>query len=161
MNDLSLFPADIAAMSVHQIAALPDGQLHEVHTNLDQAISWLKSARTKVDAALEQRFGDEARAALRDAGHEFGTVHLRRGALRLRFELPKKVTWDQKVLKAIAGRIGASGLNPGDYLETEFSVPESRYVRWPAVLQQQFKEARTVQADTPSFQLSIDSEYQP
>jgi len=56
MTDLTVFPADIAEMSVGQLANLPTQQLHEVDTNLDQAIAWLKSARTKVDAALEQRF---------------------------------------------------------------------------------------------------------
>ncbi len=51
MNDLSIFPADIAEMSVAQLAKLPVHQLYEVDTNLDQAIAWLKSARTKVDLA--------------------------------------------------------------------------------------------------------------
>ena len=41
MNDLSIFPADIAEMSVSQLANLPAQQLVEVDTNLDQAIAWL------------------------------------------------------------------------------------------------------------------------
>ena len=57
MNDLSIFPADIAEMSVSQLANLPAQQLVEVDTNLDQAIAWLKAARTKLDGALDQRFG--------------------------------------------------------------------------------------------------------
>ena len=51
MTDLTLFPADIAEMSIGQLAALPTQQLYEIDTNLDQAIAWLKSARTKVDRA--------------------------------------------------------------------------------------------------------------
>lgn len=39
MNDLSIFPADIAEMSVSQLANLPAQQLVEVDTNLDQAIA--------------------------------------------------------------------------------------------------------------------------
>ena len=53
MNDLSIFPADIAEMSVSQLANLPAQQLVEVDTNLDQAIAWLKAARTKLDSALD------------------------------------------------------------------------------------------------------------
>jgi len=53
MNDLSIFPTDIAEMSVSQLANLPAQQLVEVDTNLDQAIAWLKAARTKLDSALD------------------------------------------------------------------------------------------------------------
>jgi hypothetical protein len=108
MNDLSIFPADIAEMSTAQLASLPTQQLYEVDTNLDQAIAWLKSARTKVDAALDQRFGAQGREALRDTGRDFGTAHLKADGLHVKFELPKKVSWDQKKLKAIAERITSS-----------------------------------------------------
>lgn len=99
MNDLSIFPDDIAEMSTAQLASLPTQQLYEVDTNLDQAIAWLKSARTKVDAALEQRFGAQGRDALRDTGRDFGTAHIKADGLHVKFELPKKVSWDQKKLK--------------------------------------------------------------
>jgi len=116
MNDLSIFPADIAEMSTAQLASLPTQQLYEVDTNLDQAIAWLKSARTKVDAALDQRFGAQGREALRDTGRDFGTAHLKADGLHVKFELPKKVSWDQKKLKAIAERIVVSLIAHGFYL---------------------------------------------
>ena len=55
MNDLTIFPAHLNALSVGQLAGLAHSQLHEVNTNLDQLIDWAKKARLKVDAALEQR----------------------------------------------------------------------------------------------------------
>ncbi len=102
MTDLSIFPADIAEMSIAQLASLPTQQLYEVDTNLDQAIAWLKSARTKVDAALDQRFGAQGREALRGTARDFGTAHFNADGLHVKYELPKKVSWDQKKLKAIA-----------------------------------------------------------
>ena len=57
MSDLTIFPVDIAEMSVSQLAALPPEQKCEVDKNLDAAIDWLKKARTKFDAALEQCYG--------------------------------------------------------------------------------------------------------
>ena len=54
MNDITVFPADIAEMSVSQLAALPPDVKREVDKNLDAAIDWLKKARTKFDAALDQ-----------------------------------------------------------------------------------------------------------
>lgn len=52
MTDLTIFPADIAEMSVSQLAQLPPEQKREIDANLDEAIAWLKKARTKFDAAL-------------------------------------------------------------------------------------------------------------
>ena len=107
MNDITIFPADIAEMSVSQLAALPPVQKREVDKNLDAAIDWLKKARTKFDAALVQCYGEQARAALRESGRDFGTAHISDGPLHIKFELPKKVSWNQKQLGEIAERIVA------------------------------------------------------
>jgi len=144
MSDLTIFPADIAEMSISQLAALPALQKHEIDKNLDAAIDWLKKARTKFDAALDQCYGEQARAALH-------------GPLHMKFELPKKVSWDQKQLAEIAERIVTSGEKVEGYLDIKLSVSESRYTNWPPALQQQFAAARTVDAGKPSFTLSIDS----
>ena len=156
MNDLSIFPADIAEMSIAQLASLPTQQLYEVDTNIDKAITWLKGARTKVDAALEQRFGEQGREALHDSARDFGTAHFNVDGVHVKYELPKKVSWDQRKLKAIAERIVASGETVESYLDVKLAVPESRYTNWPPALQQQFADARTVDAGKPTFELSRD-----
>jgi hypothetical protein len=76
----------------------------------------------------------------------------------VKFDLPKKVSWDQKKLKTIAERIVASGEAVESYLDVKLSVPESRYTNWPPALQQQFADARTVEAGKPSFHISPESE---
>ena len=156
MNDLSIFPADIAEMSIAQLASLPTQQLYEVDANIDKAITWLKGARTKVDAALERRFGEQGREALRDTARDFGTAHFNVDGVHVKYELPKKVSWDQKKLKAIAERIVASGESVESYLDVKLAVPESRFNNWPPALQQQFADARTVDAGKATFELSRD-----
>ena len=158
MSDLTLFPADIAEMSIRQLAALSPAQKAEIDKNLNAAINWLKTARTKFDAALDQCYGEQARTALRDSGRDFGTAHISDGPLHLKFELPKKTTWNQEVAREIATRIAASGDMVEHYFDIKFSVPESRYTNWPPALQQQFAAARTVDSGKPSFTLSLDSE---
>jgi len=158
MSDLTIFPADIAEMSVSQLAALPPAQKAEIDKNLDAAIDWLKKARTKFDAALDAAYGEQARAALRESGRDFGTAHISDGPLHLKFELPKKTTWNQDLAREIATRIAASGDTVEHYFDIKFSVPESRYTNWPPALQQQFAAARTVDSGKPSFTLSLDSE---
>ncbi len=156
MNDLSIFPADIAEMSIAQLAKLPTQQLYDVDNNIDKAITWLKGARTKVDAALEQRFGEQGREALRDTARDFGTAHINVDGVHVKYELPKKVSWDQKKLKAIAERIVESGEAVESYLDVKLAVPESRFTNWPPALQQQFADARTVEAGKATFELSRD-----
>jgi len=158
MNDLTIFPADIAEMSETQLAALPPEQKREVDKNLDEALDWLKKARAKFDAALDKCYGEQARAALRESGRDFGTAHISDGPLHLKFELPKKVSWDQKKLKAIAERIVASGEAVESYLDVKLVVSESRYTNWPPALQQQFADARTVEAGKAAFDLSLGQE---
>lgn len=158
MNDLTLYPADLAELSVSQLAALSPQQKLEIHTNLDQAIAWLKKARIKFDQALNQCYGEQARAALRASGRDFGTTHLCDGPLHITFTLPKNVTWNQQQLSGIAARIAASGQKVEDYLDIKRSVSESRYTHWPPALQAQFVAARTVESGHPSFELSIRGE---
>jgi len=158
MTDLTIFPADIAEMSIGQLAKLTPVQKREVDANLDKAIAWLKQARTKFDAALTQCYEEHAKAALLQSGRDFGTTHLRDGALKIKFELPKKVTWDQKQLTKIAERVAASGEDVKSYLDVKLAVSESRYTNWPPALQSQFAGARTVEAGKPTFTLTMDEE---
>ena len=156
MSDLTIFPADIAEMSVSQLAALLPEQKREVDKNLDEALDWLKKARAKFDAALDQCYGEQARAALRESGRDFGTAHISDGPLRIKFELPKKVSWNQKQLAEIAERIVASGDKVEDYIDVKLSVSESRYTNWPTALQEQFAAARTVEEGKPTITLTLD-----
>ena len=158
MSDITIFPTDIAEMSVSQLAALSPIQKHEIDKNLNAAIDWLKKARSKFDAALDQCYGEQARTALRDSGRDFGTAHISDGSLHLKFEQPKKVSWNQQQLAEIAERIVASGEKVEGYLDIKLSVSESRYTNWPPALQQQFAIARTVDSGKPSFTLSLDSD---
>ena len=158
MTNITIFPADIAEMSVSQLAQLTPTQKLEVDANLDKAIAWLKQARTKFDAALMQCYEEQAKAALLQSGRDFGTTHLRDGSLRIKFELPKKVTWDQRQLTKIAERVAASGEDVKSYLDVKLAVSESRYTNWPPALQSQFAGARTVEAGKPTFTLTMDEE---
>ncbi|RMX18041.1 hypothetical protein EBQ34_02980 [Vandammella animalimorsus] len=158
MKELTLYPADLASMTVAQLAAAPIRDFLEAERNVDEAIAFLKPQRAKLDAAKLQRFGEQARAAPRESGRDFGTAHINDGALHVKYELPKKVTWNQAVLKEMAERIAASGEKVEDYIDVKLSVSESRYSNWPTTLREQFAAARTVEEGKPSFTLSFDTE---
>ena len=156
MKELTLYPADLARMSVAELAAAPIQDFLDAERNVDEAIAFLKPLRAKLDAAKLQRYGEQARSALRDSGRDFGTAHVNDGALHVKYELPKKVTWSQTILKEMAERIVASGDKVEDYIDIKLSVSESRYTNWPTALQEQFSAARTVEEGKPSITLTLD-----
>ena len=158
MTDLTTFLADLTELSISQFAKLNPEQKNDAKRYLDQLSHTVKSAQVKFDAALLQCYGERAQAALRESGRDFGTTYITDGSLRIKFELPKKISWDQKQLSEIAERVVASGEQLKSYIDVKLSVSESRYSNWPPTLQQQFAAARTVEPGKPSFTLSIDTE---
>lgn len=158
MSELMIYPAQLTELSVAQLAALPAAQLAEVQHNLEQLQDWTKQAKAKLDAALVRRFSDLERAARAESGKDFGTVHFSDGPLRITADQPKRVSWDQSQLAAIAQRIAAAGERVEDYLDVEFSVSESRFNNWPVALRSQFGAARTVKPGKPSFRLTFTEE---
>lgn len=158
MSDLMIFPSELPELSVSQIAGLPHQRLQELDIGLSELATWVKQARERVNAALEQRYGEQGRATLRDSGRDFGVTHLSDGPLRVTYELPKRVSWDQPQLAAIAERIVAAGERVQDYMDIELSVSESRFNNWPPALKEQFAAARTVKPGKPSFRLALVQE---
>ncbi|MDP2431820.1 MAG: hypothetical protein Q8O33_07295 [Pseudomonadota bacterium] len=158
MNEPMTFPTELPDLSVSQIAALPMHRLQELDVSLTELMTWAKQARERLNAAMEQRYGEQGRAALRDSGRDFGVAHVSDGPLRVTYDLPKRVTWDQKRLAEIAERIAASGERIQDYLDVDLSVSESRFNNWPPALKEQFASARTVKPGKPSFRLALVNE---
>ena len=158
MNEPMTFPTELPDLSVSQIAALPMHRLQELDVSLTELMTWAKQARDRLNTALEQRYGEQARTGLRDSGRDFGVAHVSDGPLRVTYDLPKRVTWDQKRLAEIAERITASGERIRDYLDVDLSVSESRFNNWPPALKEQFASARTVKPGKPSFRLALVNE---
>ena len=57
MKELTLYPADLASMSVAELAAAPIQDFLDAERNVDEAIAFLKPLRAKLDAAKLQRYG--------------------------------------------------------------------------------------------------------
>ena len=156
MENLTFLPADLEALPIGELAALPPQQLLEIEIHLADLSAWTKKIQSRLHAALDQRYGEPAREALLESGRDFGTTHLQDDTLHIKFELPKKVTWDQKQLAAIAQRIVASGERLEDFIDLKYTVSESRFTNWPEGLRAQFASARTVAAGKTSFTLTLD-----
>ena len=154
MTDLTLLPAELAELSVAQLAALSPQQKIVLARQLEQAGDWLKQVKARFDAALEQTYGDRIRDARSDGGKDFGVVHVADGDLRLTVDVSKRVTWDQTQLATIAKRIDAAGESVEEFIDVSYSISESRFQNWPSTLRTQFEAARTVKPGKPTYRLT-------
>ena len=154
MNDLTIYPADIAQMSSAQLAALSPAQKLEIHTNLDKAMDWLKQARIKFDAALEQCYGERARAQLLDEDKDTGTTHIRDSGFDIAVEIGKDIKYEAKGLAQLVAKIEATGGDPREYVEFKYGVSEAKYKAWPQHLREPFERLRTVTPKKAKFTLS-------
>lgn len=131
MTALTVLPDRLTALSVADLAALPATQLAEIVRNLDELLGWHKQQRAKVDAALDRRYAERIQSARADAGKDFGTVHIDDGGVRITVDVPKRVSWDQTKLAAIAQRIASAGEKVEDFIDVDYAVSESRFNNWP------------------------------
>lgn len=154
MTDLTLLPAELAEMSVAQLAAMSPQQKILLARQLEQAGKWLKQITARFDAALEQTYGDRARTARTEAGKDFGIVHVADGDVQLSVYQSKRVSWDQAQLATIARRIAAAGESVDEFIDVAYNIPESRFLNWPTTLRSQFEAARTVKPGKPSYRLA-------
>ena len=158
MTDLTLLPAELAELSVAQLAALSPQQKILLAQQLEQAGDWLKQVKARFDAALEQTYGDRIHAARCDGGKDFGVVHVVDGDLRLSVDVSKRVTWDQAQLATIAKRIDAAGESVEEFIDVSYSISESRFQNWPSTLRSQFEATRTVKPGKPTYRLTPNEE---
>ena len=158
MTDLTLLPAELAELTVAQLAALSPQQKLLFAQQLEQAGDWLKQVKARFDAALEQTYGDRIHAARQDAGKDFGVVHIVVDDLRLSVDVSKRVSWDQAQLAMIAKRIAAAGESVEEFIDISYSISESRFQNWPSTLRTQFEGARTTKPGKPTYRLSPNEE---
>ncbi len=81
MNEITIFPEQLSAMSDAQLASLPPAQLCEVQHNLAQLVDWVKKAQAKVHAAMQRRYAEQERAA-RFPPYHFPTDRIQYGGRR-------------------------------------------------------------------------------
>lgn len=148
-------PTLVPDLTVQQFVELTPVQQQQALISLQEIQSAAKAALDRLNAALEQHYGERAHEARLAAGKDFGVVHLDDRGVRVTVDVPKRVTWAQAMLSEKADRIRAVGERVEEYLDVEYSIPEARFNNWPPVLREQFAAARTVKPGKTSFRLAL------
>ncbi len=139
---------DMFNMPTGDLAQMPVELLAALQGELDHAVKQLKSASSKLSAALEVRYGTRAAEARRACGKDTGTVRLVDGDYTVVADLPKRVDWDQEKLAQIAANIADSGEDPAEFIDTTLKVSERKYTALPESWRKGLEPARTVKVGT-------------
>lgn len=150
--------ADIPAMPVGEIAALPADQLALLQEAAQKDLQRAKMVSDWLEGAIALKYTDRATECRRDAGKDTGTVRLNDGNVTVTADLPKRIDWDQALLAQIAENIASAGEDPAEFIETKLSVSERKYGALPESWRKGFEPARTVRTGKPKFRLLLNEE---
>lgn len=145
--------ADLDRLSIGDLAALPPDLLFVLQEAALTETARVKRLRDRLEAGIAQRYEAATSAERATQGKISGTVRIEDAGIVVIADLPKKVSWDQDRLAAMAARIAASGDDPTEYLEIAYRVPERRYGAWPEAMREGFADARSETTGKPVYRL--------
>ena len=144
---------DLEGLALGDIAALPPEMLLDLQTTALAETARVKRLRDRLEAGIAQRYEAAATAERSAQGKTSGTVRIEDAGVVVIADLPKKVSWDQDRLAAMATRIREAGDDPTQYLEIAYRVPERRFGAWPDAMREGFAAARSETTGKPVFRL--------
>ncbi len=144
---------DLDRLAIGDIAALPAELLLDLQTTALAETARVKRLRDRLEAGIAQRYEAAATTERTAQGKNSGTVRVEDEGVVVVADLPKKVSWDQDRLAAMAERIRTAGDDPTEYLEIADLVPERLFGAWPEALRDGFADARSETTGKPVYRL--------
>jgi hypothetical protein len=141
-----------------RIASLDTDVLARLSRELANAKASLAGVEARLGAALDSKYGEEARDRRLAEGKDSGRVRLPDGDFVIVADQPKRVEWDQRELAAVVARIRDTGNDPAEYVKTKLEVSERAYSAWPQRIRAVFEPARTVKLGKPSYTIERSPE---
>ena len=143
----------LGQMTAEQISLLSVEQMATLREDLDDRKASIKHLEDLLNTGIALAYHSRAEDMRRSAGKNTGTVSIDLGDWVVRADSPKKVEWNQDILKKAMETVQSWGENPADYLNMVLSVPEARFNAWPPAIRAVFEPARTVSSGRPTFKL--------
>lgn len=146
-------PVPFMDLSAAVIRDLPLAHVADLKRFEAAAKSELAALSNMIQAGMDMRYGEQAKAQLLAENKDTGTTHVFDGEFDVAVEVSKDVSWDQKALQTIWSRMVSAGQDPTEFITAKYSVSESRFKAWPEVFRQPFMAARTVKPKAAKFTL--------
>lgn len=132
----------IETLSVQEIAKLSEEDLFDLSNKIGETYDWIKKLVDKFDTALTSKYLEEARTEINKKGSDCGTCKLQKKSFEVNVQLPKKVSWDQKILSNIYDKFDQEMRS--NIFKVTFSVGEKEYSEMTDSMRQAFEPARTI-----------------
>jgi hypothetical protein len=143
----------LKSMSPAEMAELETADLADMQAEVAEVAELAKALKANLDAAIVAKFGDKIDAAC--AEKHTGTAHILDGDFDLEINVPKKIDWDQVILKRAEILIRDEwGDDPEEYISITRKVSESAWKSWPTRLKEMFADARTEGTAKPQFKIA-------
>lgn len=105
------------------------------------------------EAELLARRKDEITTLLKTKDEPYGKVDIIVGNHKVAVTTPKKIEYDQSLLKQKVRQLIDANENPDLYIKTEYDISETRWKEFPVDVQKWLGEARTVKPGSVSLKI--------
>ena len=131
----------IETLSIQELSKLSELDLHDLSEKISETHNWIKQLVEKFETALIAKYSEEAKKRLHESGTDFGTCELQKGSFTFSVQFPKKVQWDQQILKDFYNSICEK--DKKDIFKVTYSIDERKYAKLDSILKDYFDNART------------------
>jgi hypothetical protein len=139
-------------LTTGEAAALPPAVLADLDWKLAEELTVVQRRIKRLHEAFEARYAAKAGEALLADGRDTGTVRLTDGSHEVTVTRPKRVKWDQNVLKGVLDRLSPETAR--HIAKVEIKIDERRFDALMERDKALLSPARTVETGKATYALS-------
>lgn len=141
------------------IASVSSATISELYMLVKEQEQVVVEAQEKIKSlknVLEERYLERAQDTLRQQGKDFGSVAIQDGRHKIKFNVRKRVEWEEGMLLNILN--GMDEDTARHYCKVTYTIPEAKYNNAPPEVQAALSEARTVFLQGVSVSIEEDDD---
>ncbi len=144
----------ILDMRICDLSAKSGEELLKLVDSAEAQLVETQKIRDWLESAIAYKYVYKATSIRSELQQEFGFIYFEDGAVKVTYEIPKAITWDQKKLADIAETIRRQGEDPEEYMEVQYTVLDACFDQWSEVIKDAFRPALSIEQGTSSYRLS-------
>lgn len=118
-------------------------QIYNELEDIDAQILYFKKRKSELEYEVAKYFEEDFNKKLLQKPDKCGTVTINLDNYDVKYNIVKRVKWDQKKLDTLYKEIGKHE-DPNEYIKLSYDVSETKYKSWPEKIKEAFLPARTL-----------------
>ncbi len=123
---------DIRQIPQSVLMAKTGQELMRLMEQVSVEIERLMQAQQWLHQAVTEKYAFHTSQLRQEQQQEYGDLQFECNGVEVTQSVPRRVTWDQKKLRAIAQCIREQGEDPEEFMDLTYSIPEERFDYWAA-----------------------------